>query len=163
MGFLTLLAAETHHAAPLIDLDGTIWLQLALFLVTLAVLSRLVFRPFLDAQRERHDRTIGARQEADRLKSQTNDQLEEYDHRILESKKLAALRRIELQQKVERSAQEMVAQARVSTEQRLAVTRAQLEKEAPAAERELMGESDKLARAIAEKVLGRPLSLEGRP
>ena len=60
----TLLIAKEEGPAPLIDVDGTVFIQFGFFLIMLIVLSRVLFRPYLKMRDARHQGIEGAREEA---------------------------------------------------------------------------------------------------
>ena len=53
MFFMTLLMRAEEGPPPLIDLDGTILVQLGLFLLLWIVLWKLLFQPFLKVRDQR--------------------------------------------------------------------------------------------------------------
>src|SRR5258708_36012363 len=61
-GLLT--TAPQSHAPQLIDLDGTIFVQLGLFLLLMLVLKRFLWNPYLRVRGERVSRVEGYREVA---------------------------------------------------------------------------------------------------
>ena len=56
-------------SAPVIDFDGTAYVQLGIFLVLMAVLHPLLFKPWLETRERRVTSIAGAVAEADRLQA----------------------------------------------------------------------------------------------
>lgn len=155
---LLLAAAEGHHAPPLIDIDGTVFIQGGIFLVLLVILSKLVFRPYLRLRAEQEANTAGAREEADQESARADEQLESYEQQVLGARKEAAAQRAELRADGESKARQVLSVARKDAEKRLAQARGELAKTAPAARLALRTRADELATVVASKVLGRPVS-----
>src|SRR4051812_41788710 len=92
---LAVLAEEA--APPLIDLDGTFFVQLGLFLVTLFVLSRSLFGPYLKMRDERERGIGGARGEASKMGDKARGIVEDYDQKLAAAKRRGADERNKLQ------------------------------------------------------------------
>src|SRR5437660_12226937 len=78
----TLLIAQEEAPPPLIDVDGTVFVQFALFVLMLIVLSRLVFRPYLAMRDARHKGIEGAREEAASMQQRARDTNADYDAKL---------------------------------------------------------------------------------
>ena len=150
-----LAAAEGHSAPPLIDIDGTLYLQGAIFLLLLFVLSRLVFRPYLALKREQAENTAGARDQADRDDADAAERLARYEARVMEAKKAAAFSRGEQRAAGTERAQAVLADARKRAEAKLEQARRRIAASAPAAQLALRTRADELARLVASRILGR--------
>lgn len=155
--FVALLAAEGHKPPPLIDVDGTLLVQLGIFFVLFVGLRRFVFLPYLELRRDQHANIEGAKQEADGLSTQTEDKIARYERRLLEAREAAAGRRLQTRAEGESQAQDILANARRRADERLERARTKLSESAPATELALRTKADSLARAIATRVLGREI------
>jgi F-type H+-transporting ATPase subunit b len=113
---------------PLIDFDGTVVVQLVLFLVLFAIANRFLFQPYLQLRERRKAGIEGARAEADRMTAQADAKLADYE------KQLASARN--------RANEEGAAMRR----------------ETEAARAQLMPQAESLARAISSKLLGREVA-----
>src|SRR5437868_856363 len=94
----TLLVAETaaEGPPPLIDIDGTLFLQFVIFLVTLIILTRWLFGPYL-ALRDARERGIGgAKQVAKETEARAASTLANYESRLAQSKRRGVEERIRL-------------------------------------------------------------------
>ena len=85
-----LLAAKGHAPPPLIDIDLTVVIQFIIFLVLLILLTKLVFKPFLEIMRERSENIEGAREKATVLDSEADEKLSSYEEQVKSARKDAA-------------------------------------------------------------------------
>jgi F-type H+-transporting ATPase subunit b len=148
-----LLSAATEQ--PLIDLDGTVFIQLGIFLVLLVILRALVFKPFLRLLDEREKRTSGARAETERLLADAAAKVQAYEASI-QSAKLAALDdRAKIRATGAGEARSILEAARQKTQRSLEDARKDLAKDVAQSRQELSRRATELGRAVAEKLLAR--------
>ena len=150
-----MLVADGHEPAPLIDIDGTIFVHFGLFLLLLFVLTRFVFRPYLALLRERDENIDGARARAREMSQRATDDLESYEDQVIKARKEAATVRAGFREEGERAAAELLAEARARSEAKVAAARTRLHKSADAARLALRTRADGIAQDIATKLLGR--------
>ena len=150
-----LLAAEGHKPPPLVDLDGTVLIQLGFFLFLWIVLSRLVFKPYLALRGEQHANIEGARQTAEREQAEAADKLAHYEQQVLRARKEAAAGRVSQRAHGEEAAQQILAEARTQAEAKVQEARKKIQQTAPAAQLTLRARADQLAQMVVAKVLGR--------
>src|SRR4030095_14872011 len=67
---------------PLIDIDWTLFVQFALFLVLFVVANRLLFQPYLRLRERRRAGIEGARAEAERMTAQADAKLADYEKQL---------------------------------------------------------------------------------
>src|SRR5260370_3861406 len=77
-----LIAAQEETTHPLIDLDGTLFVQWALFLIVMAICSRFLFKPYLKLRDSRRANTEGAREEAQSMQKRAHEMVENYDAQL---------------------------------------------------------------------------------
>ena len=70
------IAAKEH---PLIDIDGTVFLQLGVFAVLFFVSNKLLFQPYLRLREARRAGIEGAREEADRMTAEADAKLADFE------------------------------------------------------------------------------------
>jgi len=151
---MAILLAAASEEVPLIDLDGTIVIQLALFLVLVFLLNRLLYRPYLRLQEQR-DRAIDGRlREAERLEQEARARLAELEARLAEAKLSGAEERARVRAEGAEREREIVEVARRESAQRLAVAKEELAQAAAEARERLAPEVDALARAITGRIIG---------
>ena len=149
------LASGGH---PLIDVDGTVFIQVALFLVMYVVANKMLFQPYLALRERRRAGIEGARGEAERMTAEADAKLADYEKQLAiarakgneEGRKLrgdAAAHEKEVTEKARTAAQKAIHDAQTSM-------RAQTE----AARAELLPAANTLAQQIATKLLGREVS-----
>ncbi len=142
-------------SAPVIDFDGTAYVQLGIFLVLMLVLHPLLFKPWLETRERRETSIAGAVAEADRLRREADETGERYDTRLKAAREEAQGIRNTARKEVEASRVELVSTTRSKSGQELEEARARSLREADAAREALQGEIDDLAHAVASKILGR--------
>ena len=127
------------------------------FLVLVAGLQFILYKPMLAYLDARAEATVGARKEAEALQGKATARLAEWEAALVKARQevaeFRALRRSEAQGKHAR----VVADARAAAEARIGQAIAVIRAEADAARTELDATSRALSREVATQVLGRPL------
>jgi F-type H+-transporting ATPase subunit b len=154
---LYLLAAAAKDP-PLIDLDSTVFVQLAIFLITALILSRFLFRPYLAVRAARAQGIVGARDEARRMDEEARAKIGEYEAALTRTKVTANAERTQLRQEATERERKILEEARAKTQGALEEARRKLATEATAARQELAPRAGEIARAIASKILGREVA-----
>jgi len=148
-------AGGTH---PLIDLDGTVFIQLGLFLILAFFATNLLFKPYLKMREERSAGIEGARREAVDLESEAESRRADYEKRMAEARERA----LEEQRKVRSEAaahqREVTEKAREQSAEALATAHAKVATESAKAREELLPRADALAQDIVQKLLGREVA-----
>lgn len=147
-----LLAAEE---IPLIDLDGTVFVQFGLFLVLFVVLSQILWKPFLKLRDERQAGMGGAREEAEEMTAKTRDLNASYDKKVAETKAKASDERNKLRAEAAQREHEILDAARAKATAAQTAARETIAKQSAAAKQKLEAEAALLAKAVAKRVLGR--------
>lgn len=140
---------------PLIDIDLTVVIQFIIFLVLLILLTKLVFKPFLEIMKERSENIEGAREKATVLDAEAEEKLESYDEQIKSARKEAANVRGKFRDEGEAQAKEILGGARAKTDAKISAARQKTEKSVKAAQVALQKQADGIAKSIASKLLGR--------
>jgi F-type H+-transporting ATPase subunit b len=157
----TLLAAAPQQEEanpPLIDIDGTLFVQFALFLIMLFMLSRLVFRPYLKLRDERHKGIEGAREEATKMQERARAVNADYDANLTRARQRGAEERQRLRSEAAGYERQVLGAARDESQKALEGARAKIAAEASAARDKLAAESSTMARQIVTKILGREVA-----
>jgi F-type H+-transporting ATPase subunit b len=151
-----LIAAQQEEAPPpLIDVDGTLFIQFALFLIMLFILSRLVFRPYLKLRDERHKGIEGAREEATKMQERARGVNADYDAQLTRARQRGSEERQRLRAEAATYERQVLGAARDESQKALEAARGKIASEASDARTKLTAESTALARQIVTKVLGR--------
>lgn len=139
--------------ASLVDLDGTLLIQLGIFLVFAVLLNALVVKPLMKAQQARWERMDGARDKAEHMDLRAAEAAATYEDKLAEARRQALAIREELRREAEKKAAGQLAAVRAEAQQSVDSSRADLHEEA----RRLRAETDapvvELAEAIADRIL----------
>lgn len=149
---LPLLASA---AAPVVDIDGTIFIQAGIFLLLMAILHPLLFKPWLAARDRRELAINGTTEAAADLRARAEELARSYDAGLAEARAKAAAMRSDAVKGGEAERQRQLASARATAGTELEELRLRLAREAEAARETLGARVDELARDIASKLLGR--------
>ena len=150
------LAFHAEEAAPpLIDLDGTLFVQLGLFLIMLLVLSRALFGPYLKMRADRDRGIAGARQEATAMADKARSIVEDYDKKLVEAKRRGGEERNKLRQEGVAHEREVVGHARAEVQSAIDAARKRIIADTTTGRASLSSEAGPLARKIVGKILGR--------
>jgi F-type H+-transporting ATPase subunit b len=152
---MDLLSSVLLSGGSMIDLDGTFFVQLALFFVAFGVLHGLVFRPMIALFEAREEAIDGAKAEASRLSSEASGADKSFDDRLRDVRTKAGLERDRLKadgRELERSLLERV---RVEIDASTAETEKQVATRALELRGELSRSVPTLAAQIASKLLER--------
>jgi F-type H+-transporting ATPase subunit b len=159
MAFLAAATAAPQAAeSQLLDLDGTIVIMLGIFLLLLLVLWLLLWRPYLRVRDERVARIDGARARAAELEAQATSGLARVESALAEARRVGDGETAKLRLAAQTREQQMIAEAQAAARTMLAEARAKLAETVAAEQAALAQQTESLARAIAEKALGRSLA-----
>jgi F-type H+-transporting ATPase subunit b len=151
----TPLIATALLAIPVVDIDNTIFIQGGIYLALIVILNPLLFKPWLEAQKRRHDSIEGAFDKAKRLKNDAAILSEEYDQKIAEARDRARDHRSKVRREEEGKQADKLGGIRDEATKKLEAERSRIAKESEAARQALSGRVDELANEITTKVLGR--------
>jgi F-type H+-transporting ATPase subunit b len=152
---LLLTAAPQSHEPQLIDVDGTILVQLGIFLLLLFVLSRWLWRPYLRVRTERVARVEGYREEATRLEAEAQQRLARADAALAEARRVGAGERAVARADAHAREQTLLGEATAATQRKLAEARGRLSATLEEARKTLEAQSSEMAMEAARKILGR--------
>ena len=151
-----LLTAAPQSAEPqLIDIDKTVFVQLAVFLLALIVLGRFLWRPYLRVRTERVARVEGYREEAARLEADAQQRLARADVQLAEARRVGAGERAVARGEAHAREQTLLAEANAAAQKKLADARARLSAVVDAERKKLQADASQVATAAARKILGR--------
>lgn len=145
----------TLLAAPVVDIDGTFFVQGAIFLGLMAILQPLLFKPWLEARARRHQRIDGAFEAAQDMRDRVALMEGRIDDRLGEVRTKTQELRNAARKQGEAERLTLVGEARRTAESTLTDERARLESEAQAARAELSNRVDEIADAVTQRLLGR--------
>jgi F-type H+-transporting ATPase subunit b len=139
----------------IIDLDGTLFVQLAMFFIAFVLLYALVFKPMIAVLEAREQAIDGAKLEAKKLEQDVKDKQATFDAELRKVRGNASEERERMRAEALELERKLLEKVRVETTTLMNDARAQLEVEARSARAELAASRNDLAREIASKVIGR--------
>lgn len=142
-------------AAPVVDIDGTIFIQGGIFLGLMFVLQQLLFKPWLDVQERRAEKIDGAFALAEKLESQAHAKESQYATDLAAARDKATATRSMVRKDKESERETMLSSAREDAAATLAREKGRLSAEADKARGALEARIGELANDITSKVLGR--------
>ena len=141
-------------ASPVIDLDGTFFIQAGIYIALILILNPLLFKPWLAAQARRRESIEGAFQKAKDLRVEADALSQKYDARLAEARDRALAMRSRARREEEATQAQLLAAARNDANKELDAARGDIVKQAEDARAGLVGRVDELADHITTKVLG---------
>lgn len=155
----TILSSAPQASEPqLLDLDGTVFVMLGIFVVLLLVLWQFLWKPYLRVREERVSRTEGARAKAAAMEAEAAARLARVETALAEARKAGAAEMAKLRQDAQAKEQQIIAAAQEAARTMLTEARAKLDASVATEKENLKAETGALARQIAEKALGRRLA-----
>ena len=146
------LASGGH---PLIDLDGTVLIQFALFLVMYLVANKMLFQPYLALRERRRAGIEGARAEAERMTAEADGKLADYEKQLATARAKGNEEGRKLRGEAIAHEREVTEKARTSTQKAIDEAGTKMRTEVEEARAKLMPEANVLAQKMATKLLGR--------
>ncbi len=145
-------------AHPLIDIDGTVFVQFGLFLILLFVANKLLFQPYLQLRERRKAGIEGARAEAERMTAQADAKLADYEKQLGAARNRANDEGRKVRAEAAAHEKEVTDKARTEAQKSIDDATAKMRAESEAARLQLLPQANTLARQIASKLLGREVA-----
>ena len=142
----------------IIDLDGTIWIQLGLFAIAFFLYRPLIFRPMIALFEARERAIEGAKVEALRLQDEASAESEEFDQEMRRLRLQAGEERDRLRAEGKRLERTVLDRVRAETEKQLEEADRQLAQQST----KLRSEVDAMVPALAKQIASRLLNREVR-
>jgi F-type H+-transporting ATPase subunit b len=139
----------------IIDLDGTVFVQLAMFFVAFGVLHALVFKPMLALLEAREEAIDGAREQAKHLEVEVREKQTAFEAELRKVQQASSEERDRLRGEGQELERNLLERVRIETQKSINDAKAALDTEAQVARQRLSAERAQTARDIASKVLGR--------
>jgi len=153
-----LSAAPRSAEAQLLDIDGTVFVMLGLFLVLLLVLWQFLWKPYLRVRDERVARVEGAREKATRLEADAAARLTRIETALTEARRNGNAEIAKLRIEAQTREQQIITEAQDAARKMMLEARAKLDAALVAEKANLQKHTNLLGRQIAEKALGRRLA-----
>jgi F-type H+-transporting ATPase subunit b len=155
----TMLSAAPRSAeAQLLDIDGTVFVMLGLFLVLLLILWQFLWKPYLRVRDERVARVEGAREKAAQLEADAAARLTRIETALTEARRNGSAEIAKLRIEAQAREQQIITDAQDAARKMMLEARAKLDAALVAEKANLQKHTNLLGRQIAEKALGRRLA-----
>jgi F-type H+-transporting ATPase subunit b len=139
----------------IIDLDGTIWIQLGLFAVAFFVFRPLIFRPMVAVFEARENAIEGSKRESLRLQDEAAAESDEFEVEMRRIRLQAGEERDRLRAEGKRLERAVLDRVREETDKQLAEADKKLATEAARLRSEIDQSVPAMAKQIASKMLNR--------
>lgn len=141
----------------MIKLDWTLLLQFVNFMILMAVLNALLFKPLRAALKARRDTIAGSRAKVQDIDEQVQAQIARYEAQLQEARQQGGEERSVLRKTAQEEEARILGGANQKSAERLQTIKEQIQEEAEVARQALRSETEGLAKDIAGKVLGRAI------
>jgi F-type H+-transporting ATPase subunit b len=151
-------AAPRATEPQLLDLDGTVFIMLGIFLVLMMVLWQFLWKPYLRVRDERVSRTEGTRAKAAELEAEAATRMSRVEGALADARKSGNAEMAKLRQEAQAREQQIIAEAQEAARKMLADARVKLDESLAKEKATLQAQTGLLAREMAEKAIGRRLA-----
>lgn len=151
-------AAARSHAPQLIDIDGTVFVQLGLFLVLAVILNQFLWKPYLRVRHERVTRVDGYRKDAARMEVDAAERLSRVEARMAEARRVGSGERARARAEAQAHEQKLVADAQAAAQRTLKAAGGRLDAMVAAERVRLQAGATDIAREAATRILGRQVT-----
>jgi F-type H+-transporting ATPase subunit b len=156
--FSSLAVSMLLSGGSVIDLDGSIFIQLGIFFVAFFMLKALVFRPVMELFDAREAATTGAKQDALRMDEEAAQKRAHFEGELRKVRASAGEDRDRLRAEAQKLARELTDKARFEANAAQKSAKARLDQEASGVRERAMRDVPQLAKDIAAKLLGRSVA-----
>ncbi len=139
----------------MIDINSSLLIQLANFIVLLIILNFILFKPIRQIMQEREQGISAALGDAKNAQERLQKQLEQYNASLAEAKQKAAAIYNAIYQQGLDAQRDMISAERAKAGQALDKARSEIVSASAAARADLRKEADRLSQEITSKLLGR--------
>jgi F-type H+-transporting ATPase subunit b len=140
-----------------IQLDYTLLIQMANFLVLLLILNKFLYKPILNLLDERRRRLEDSEKLVSDLKEKTSRQWEQYEAELQRARISALAEREKLKAEGSEAERRLLEEARDQASKLMHEARRRLDEESQKAREVLKAQAQTLGLEMAEKILGRQL------
>jgi F-type H+-transporting ATPase subunit b len=158
--YVTLAAATAPQAGEqqLLDVDATAIINFLLFLLTMAVLYPLLWKPYLKVRAERVTRVEGYKEEARRLEAEASARLAKVEAELGEARRAASAERARVRSEALKREQQVLAAAQAQAQKSLNEARGRVDQALIAERKTVASRAQALGREAAERILGRRIA-----
>ena len=146
------------HSPQLIDVDGTVFVQLGLFLLLAAVLTKLFWKPYLRVRAERVSRVDGYRREAIQMEADAASRLERAEAQLAEARRIGSGERASARAEAQTREQPLLGEAHAEAQRQLAAARTRLDVVVTTERARIQAGARELGAQAARRILGREVT-----
>jgi F-type H+-transporting ATPase subunit b len=139
----------------MIELNSTVWIQMANFLLLIFILNVLLYKPVLKIIEKRNKKIEKSSEEVISLNETVERNIAEYEEKIRQAKAAAAAQRDEIKEEGTEQGKMITGKVRDEISKKIGDFKADVEKEVDEARGALRDQTRTIAGEISEKVLGR--------
>jgi len=139
-------------------MDYTIVYQIIIFLILWAILSKVLFHPYLALLDERERKTAGALREASDLEREGERLRVEYEEKIAQAQAAGYAAREAIVNEANRQREKLLAQAREEAARELEKVREEVQMQMQKERQLAAAEAANIARDMVSKILGRSVA-----
>ena len=142
----------------MLTIDYSVWIQIVSFLILWFFIDKLLFKPYTGLLEKREEKTEGTRAEALDLSAEADRLKLDYDRAIAEATAEGQAIKDTIRQEAARARQQILNRANEEASRHLQSARAAIRQDFDRALQQAVHEAETLGHAMAEKILGRPVS-----
>ncbi|HEY0705273.1 MAG TPA: ATP synthase F0 subunit B [Polyangia bacterium] len=150
--------APEAHEQQLLDVDGTVLVNLGLFLFSMFVLTQLLWKPYLKVRATRGARIEGYKEEARRLDADAAARFARVEAQLAEARRTGSSERARVRTAAQAREQVIVAEAQAAAQKTLTAAKADVEATLATERAKLSARAEQLGHEAAEQVLGRKVA-----
>jgi len=139
----------------MINLDGSIIPAIVIFLLLIAALNSLLYKPLMRILAERESRTTGLMRQAQEDLNRQMVLLSQYQSSVRGARMEGYRRQEQLRAEAQRKRAEMLARSRTVAEEMVQQSRESIRLQVESAKQQLTADAREIARSITATVLGR--------
>ncbi len=141
----------------MVSIDGTLWIQLANFLILMFVLNIVLFKPILRVIERRKKHLQDLDEEVKSLDQSVEEKMANYEEKLRQARLEAMNEKTGIQKKASEEGKGKMDEARNEILQIFDDFKQKLDKEMSSARKILKTQAEKISVEISEKVLGRSI------
>ncbi|MCD6153954.1 MAG: ATP synthase F0 subunit B [Syntrophobacterales bacterium] len=141
----------------MLEINSTLWIQIANFLIMIFLLNFLLFKPILNVMERRKNHLQDLDEEVKSLDSEVKKKMADYEEKLREARLEAMNQKNEIQLKASEEGKGVIDETRREISQIVEESNKKMDKEIAIAMEALKSQSEKISVEISEKILGRSI------
>ena len=152
---LAISEGAEEKAPPVIDIDGTVLVQFAIFIAMFVILRQYLFKPYMQMRDDRSHRIHSAEASAVESQKRATSIEQQFKEKMEKARQAAEEERLKLANEGRQREEELLSAARTRAQSRISATREQVAAQVAQAQTELSQRAESLSKVLASKLLGR--------